>query len=228
MTKSVDFRHVDAKTRYKLLVGSVVPRPIALVTSCDSAGRVNAAPFSFFNAMCNDPPAVAVGVNYDPELRIKDTAANIAETEEFCVNLVDEGLAPLMNICEVEFPRGVSEAEMAGLNLEPGDSTAAPIIAEAPIAMECRLIQTVTLKPGRNIIIGEVLCMHFRDDLLDGEHHYVLAEKAGLIARMHGGGTYARTTDLFEMPRLTPEEKKARFDVKARARQDMGPGIGRK
>ena len=226
MTKSVDFRDIDAQTRYKLLVGSVVPRPIALVTTVDVEGQVNAAPFSFFNALCNDPPAVALGVNFDPEARVKDTAANIEATGAFVVNLVNEDLAPRMNLCEVEFVHGDSEIQRAGLTVAPGQSGPVPWICEAPIAMECKLIQTVSLKPGRNIIIGEVLCMHFRDDLLNEEKHYVLAERAGLIARMHGGGTYTRTTDLFEMPRLTPAEKNDRFGVRAKARQDMGPGPG--
>ncbi len=228
MTKSVDFSAIDPHTRYKLLVGAVVPRPIALVTSLNSNGIVNAAPFSFFNAMCNDPPAVAVGVNYETQTREKDTAANIALSREFVVNLVDEELAPAMNICEIEFDYGVSEIEMAGLSLEPGGRISTPRIGEAPIALECQLVETVSLKPGRNIIIGEVLYMHFRDDLLDDQRNYVLAQDARLIARMHGGGTYVRTTDLFEMPRLTPEEKNSKYGVRALARQDMGPEVRRK
>lgn len=219
---SIDFRDIDAKTRYKLLVGTVVPRPIAFVTSVNRQGVVNAAPFSFFNAVCNDPPAVAVSVNDSAPGKEKDTARNIREAGEFVVNLVDETLAPAMNLCEVEFGPDVSELEMAGLSPSASVQVKPPRIAEAPFAMECRLLQRVSLAPGRNIFIAEVLHMHFRDDLFDEENNYVLAEKAGIVARMHGPGAYARTTDLFDMPRLSPREKATRFGVQGLARPNLG------
>lgn len=221
---SIDFRDIDAKTRYKLLVGTVVPRPIAFVTSLSDDGVVNAAPFSFFNALCNDPPAVAVGVNDSAPGSEKDTARNIRTAGEFVVNLVDEALAPAMNLCEAEFGPDVSELDMAGLETAPSSRVSVPRIRDAPFAMECRLLEHVSLKPGRNIFIAEVLTMHLRDDLFDAEHNYVLAERAGLVARMHGPGTYARTSDLFDMPRLSPAEKQARFAVDGLARPNLGRG----
>ena len=219
---SIDFRELDPKDRYKLLVGTVVPRPIALVTSVDARGCVNAAPFSFFNALCNDPPAIAVGVNDSTPEREKDTARNIRETKAFAVNLVDEALAPAMNICEAEFPPGVSELEMAGLTAVASVQINAPHIAEAPFSLECRLLEQVSLGRGKHIFIAEVLHMHLRDDLFDAERSYVLADKAGLVARMHGSGAYARTTDLFELPRLSSEEKMRRFGVVAPVQSNRG------
>jgi flavin reductase (DIM6/NTAB) family NADH-FMN oxidoreductase RutF len=211
----VDFRLLSPRDRYKLLIGSVVPRPIALVTTVDLEGRVNAAPFSFFNAVCDDPPAVAVGVNRSAPHRPKDTAENVLATRAFVVNLVDEALAPRMNVCEVEFPHGVSELEAAGLSAAASVQVAPPFILEAPISLECRLVADVSLAPGRLVVIGEVVHMHIRDELYDAQKRYVLAERAGLVARMHGPGAYARTTDLFDMPRLSAEEKRARFGVAA-------------
>lgn len=209
----IDFRTIAPQERYKLLVGAVVPRPIALVTTVDGAGNVNAAPYSFFNAMCNDPPALAIGVNRSLDARRKDTAANVDATGELVVNLVDEAIAAQMNICEVDFPPDVDELKMAGLTAAKSTRVRPPRIAEAPIAFECRLIASVSLAPGKLIIIGEVLHMHIRDGLYDARKNYVLADRVRLIGRMHGTGWYARTTDLFEMPRLTAAEKKARFGL---------------
>ena len=208
----IDFRDLAPRERYKLIVGGVVPRPIALVTSIGEDGSVNAAPFSFFNAMCNDPPALAVGVNQPGGAALKDTARNIVWSREFVVNMVDEALAPRMNLCETEFAPTVDELAVAGLTASPSCQVRAPWIGEAPIAFECTLAETVQLAPGKFIFIGIVVHMHIRDDLYDlydRDKNYVLADKARLVARMHGGGTYARSSDLFEMPRLTRGEKEA-------------------
>lgn len=206
----IDYADISPRERYKLLVGSIVPRPIALVSTCDLQGRPNAAPFSFFNAVCDDPPAVAIGVNSSALGHIKDTARNIRSSGEFVVNLVDESIAEKMNACGVDFDPEVSEFEIAGFTAEPGVKVRAPRIVEAPISFECRRIVTVELAIERNLVIGEVVYMHIRDDLIDPEKLYVHAEHAGLIGRMHGLGWYARTTDLFDMPRRRKEE----FDTK--------------
>ena len=207
----IDFETLPPRERYKLIVGGVVPRPIAFVTSMDTDGSVNAAPFSFFNAMCNDPPALAVGVNQADDSTLKDTASNILATGEYVINLVDGALADAMNLCETEFAPHVDELKAAGLTAVASTKVAPPRVGESPIAFECRLAETVKLAPGKYIFIGIVQHMFIRDDLYDAERNYVLAEKANLVARMHGAGWYARTTDLFEMNRLDRAEKTARF-----------------
>ena len=122
----IDFRDLAPRERYKLIVGGVVPRPIALVTTIGEDGSVNAAPFSFFNAMCNDPPALAVGVNQPGGAALKDTARNIVWSREFVVNMVDEALAPRMNLCETEFAPTVDELAVAGLTASPSCQVRAP------------------------------------------------------------------------------------------------------
>lgn len=202
----IDFAELAPRDRYKLIVGSVVPRPIALVSTCDAQGRANAAPFSFFNAVCDDPPLLAIGVNSSAPGHIKDTARNIRASGEFVVNLVDEALAPRMNACGVDFGPEVNEFEVAGLTARPGVKVRAPWVGEAPIAFECRRRATLELAIERNLVLGEVVYMHVRDDLVDRERCHVHAERAGLIGRMHGLGWYARTADLFDMPRRRKEE----------------------
>ncbi len=211
---SIDFNDLPPRERYKLIVGSVVPRPIAFVTSRDVDGVVNAAPFSFFNAVCNDPPALAVGVNQSAEGMLKDTAKNILDVEEYVINMVSEEIAEKMNVCETEFAPGIDELAEAGLTQAPSVQITPPRISESPISFECRLANTVQLAPGKYVFIGIVVHMHIRDDIYDPERNYVMAEKSGLVARMHGPGGYARTSDLFDMPRLSREEKMRRFGDK--------------
>jgi len=198
----IDFASLPSDRRYKLLVSSLVPRPIALISTMSRTGQGNIAPFSFFNAVCDDPPAVAVGVNCNVPGRTKDTAQNIRDTGEFIVNLVDEALASKMNQCGASFPPEIDEFDAVGLTPQAGKRVRVPRIAEAPISFECVRMLNIELSVGRNVVIGEVVYLHVRDDLIDANSLHVHAEQAGLIARMHGGGWYARTTDLFNMPRV--------------------------
>lgn len=199
----IDYRNLTSAQRYKLLVSCLVPRPIALISSVNLAGQANIAPFSFFNAISDDPPAVAIGVNSNVVGRTKDTAQNIRETGEFVVNLVDEPLSAKMNLCGIDFPPDVDEFEAVGLTPAIGKQVRAPRIIEAPISFECVRIVNVEIGIGRNVIVGEVVHLHVRDDLIDADKLHIHADKAGLIARMHGSGWYARTTDLFNIPRAT-------------------------
>lgn len=206
----IDFLSLAPREAYKLLVGSVVPRPIALVSTISLEGASNVAPFSFFNAICDQPPAVALGVNSGRPGHMKDTIRNIRSSGEFVVNLVNEAIAEKMNICGVDFPPETDEFAIADFTPQPGSKVKCPYVAEAPISLECRSLSIIELSPGRNVVLGEVLLMHIRDDLYDAEKNYVLAEKAGLIGRMHGAGWYARTRDLFDMPRLTLQDVQAK------------------
>jgi flavin reductase (DIM6/NTAB) family NADH-FMN oxidoreductase RutF len=206
-----DMAQLAPRDRYKLLVSTVVPRPIALVTSVDGSRRVNAAPFSFFNVLGSDPPLLGLGIG-DRNLDMpKDSARNIRQSLEFVVNLVDESIAGSMNICAVDFPPEMSEIAAAGLNTLPSTRVKAPRIAESPVSFECREVQTIEI--GRNrVIFGEVLQMHIRDELIDAENLYVHTEKLRAIGRMHGAGWYTHTTDTFQIPRLSYDEWLERHD----------------
>jgi len=203
-----DLRQLRAREGYKLLTGLIVPRPIALVTTQDAEGNINAAPFSFFNMLGSDPPVIGLGVGERRPGECKDTAGNIARSGEFVVNIVDEALAERMNITAIDFPPGSDELAAAGLTTRSSAQVAPPRIAESPAGLECRAVSTIDV--GRNrILLAEVLYLHVRDDLVDTMNGYVHADRLRAIGRLHGGGWYARTTDLFEMPRLTYEQWQA-------------------
>jgi flavin reductase (DIM6/NTAB) family NADH-FMN oxidoreductase RutF len=199
-----DLAEMPTADAYKLLVSTVVPRPIALATTVDGEGRVNAAPFSFFNAVSSVPPVVVLGINPDDAGGdgYKDTERNIRDSGEFVVNLVDEELAERMNICAVDFPAGTGELDKARLTAVPSVGVRPPRIAQSPVSFECRRITGLSLGPRATLEVGRVIHIHIRDDLVDPVKSYVQTEKMRLIGRMHGRGWYARTTDLFLMDRL--------------------------
>ena len=208
-----DLSAIPASDAYKLLVSTVVPRPIALATTVDADGRVNAAPFSFFNAVSSVPPVVVLGISPgDPSAPpgdgYKDTERNIRDTGEFVVNLVDEAIAERMNICAVDFPNAIGELEHADLHPLPSVGVRAPRIAESPVSFECKRITGLSLGPRSTLEVGRVIHIHIRDDLVDPERYYVATDKMRLIGRMHGRGWYARTTDLFLMDRMSYAEWK--------------------
>ena len=199
-----DLARIPTADAYKLLVSTVVPRPIALATTVDSEGRVNAAPFSFFNAVSSVPPVVVLGISPGAasEDGYKDTGRNIRDSGEFVVNLVDEVLAERMNICAIDFSAGTGELEKAELTPLPSVGVRPPRIAQSPVSFECRRITGLSLGPRSTLEVGSVIHIHIRDDLVDPAKMYVRTEKMRLIGRMHGRGWYARTSDLFLMDRL--------------------------
>jgi flavin reductase (DIM6/NTAB) family NADH-FMN oxidoreductase RutF len=203
-----DFADMSPQQRYKLLVSTVTPRPIAWIVSQDLQGVVNAAPFSFFNAFAGDPPVVGIGIASHEQGRPKDTRANIRATGQFVVNLVSEQNAAQMNITAISFDPGVDELKEASLTPAPSIRVKPPRIAESPVAMECELLQIVDLGES-GLVLGRVVAMHIHDDMmLDPAKHYVDTPKLKLIGRMHGTGWYARTSDLFDMPRISLDEWK--------------------
>src|SRR5258708_38644863 len=143
-----DFRTLSARDRYKLMIGTVVPRPVALVTTVDLEGRINAAPFSFFNCLSADPPILALGVENHPDMSFKDTALNIRLTEVFTVNIVSHAIAEAMHICAVPFTPERDELKAAGLTAMPGERVASPWIKQAPPAFQCH--PHVTLDPAQS------------------------------------------------------------------------------
>lgn len=190
----------DAKSAYKLLAGLVTPRPIAWVTTQDEEGRVNAAPFSFFNVFGTRPPILAFAPG-DKEPGIpKDTARNIRRHGEFVVNLVDEACADAMNQTSSEVEFGVSEIELAGLTTAPSVSVGPPRIAEAPVALECR--EWSTMEIGRNrMVIGLIDRVYTKDGVLDPETLLVNPDVFKPIGRMEVPSGYCKTGDRFQMPR---------------------------
>lgn len=202
-----DFQSLKPAIRYKLMVSTIVPRPIAWVVSQDAAGALNAAPFSFFNALSSDPPVIGIGVGRHSSGRGKDTRNNIASTREFVVNLVSDATAEAMNITAIEFEPDVNEIREAGLTTVPSVRIKPPRIAESPVAFECELLQLIDLAPHSGIVLGRIVAMHVRDDaVLDAANGYLDTPGLGLIGRMHGTGWYARTSDRFEIPRIPVAE----------------------
>ena len=189
----------SALNNYKLLIGSVVPRPIAFVSTVSSAGVFNLAPFSFFNAVCAEPPILTFAAGHRmPE---KDTLANVRATGEFVVNVVTEEIAERMNLCSGEYPAGVSEFEISDLTPVASDLVRAPLVLESPLNMECRVVQILDLstKPrGGSLVIGEVIRFHV--DQAITEEMRIDPEKLRAIGRM-GGDLYTRTRDRFAMAR---------------------------
>ncbi|QYZ69344.1 flavin reductase family protein [Neotabrizicola shimadae] len=198
-----DLSAVPEPIAYKLLAATVIPRPIAWVVTQDAEGRLNAAPFSFFNVMGSAPPTVALGILADPARGLKDTAQAILDTGEFVVNLVPERLVQAMNLTSIDAPRGVNELELAGLATLPSDSVAPPRIAESPVAFECRLHTSVETGPNQVVVIGQVTTVHIEDRfLLDPVRAHVDTDALDLVARSFGAG-YIRSHDTFQLARPT-------------------------
>ena len=211
-----DFAAIPPRECYKLLVSTVTPRPIAWIVSQNLKGQLNAAPFSFFNAFSGDPPVVGVGIGSHEPGRAKDTRRNIRETREFVVNLVSEEVAEAMNITAIEFEASVNELTEAQLKTLPSVRVKPPRIAISPVSMECALMQIVDLGPDNGLVLGRVIAMHVRDDMvLDPAKNYIDTPKLKLIGRMHGTGWYARTSDLFKMDRIPRAEWTLRADEAA-------------
>ncbi|HYZ20830.1 MAG TPA: flavin reductase family protein [Rhodopila sp.] len=199
-----DFAAAKSENVYKLLVATIGPRPIAWVTTQDVDGTVNAAPFSFFNAVSGNPPVVAIGIGGRGPGDVKDTGGNIRRTGQFVVNLVSFELAEPMNVTAIDFPKEVDELREAGLSTAPSLHVKPPRIAEAPVAMECERLVIVDVGIDRAVVLGKVVAMYVRDDcVLDAERCYIDTPKLDLIGRMHGAGWYARVTERFEMPRIS-------------------------
>ncbi len=204
-----DFDKLPARERYKLAVSCVVPRPIAWVVSQDAAGVVNAAPFSFFNVFSEDPLVLAFGCG-PGKPGGKDTLQNIKALGQFVVCMVSEPLAEAMNVTAVDFAPSVDEVAEAGLTKAASTHVAVPRIAESPVSFECETFKLIEIGP-HTMVLGKVLAMHIHDDCVeDATKNYVDTVKLGLIGRMHGRGWYTRTTDRFDMPRMTVDEWEAK------------------
>jgi flavin reductase (DIM6/NTAB) family NADH-FMN oxidoreductase RutF len=190
------------RERYKLLAGFVLPRPIAWVTTLGPTGVVNAAPFSFFNVMCEDPPLCIFAANHRPDGRLKDTAANIQRNNEFVVNLTDEPLAQAMHETSGDFPPEVGEPGYLGLKLAPSSKISVPRLADAPWAMECKTWKIIDVNNDRLLIMGEGVNFYIRDELWDPAAMRVHMERYHPIGRMFAD-RYCRTDDRVVFPAAT-------------------------
>src|SRR5271156_886563 len=197
-----DMENPKGRTSHNLLIGLVAPRPIALVTSMNEDGGLNAAPFSSYNYLCTDPPIVGMGVTNRPGTRTpKDTAGNIHSTGEYVINVVTEDLLEKMNICATDFPAGVDELEMAGLTTAPSSVVKVPRIAEAHAALECREYAAIAIGSKSRIVLGQVVAMYVEDRFVEpvqeGRGPYIKTEELHAIGRMNGLGSYVKTRDAF-------------------------------
>lgn len=189
-----------ADRAYMLLASLVTPRPIAFVTTLSPDGKINAAPFSFFNLLGAQPPLLAFAPGDRDDGTPKDTALNIRATHEFVVNLVDENIAEAMNQCAASLPYGENELQHAGLHAAPSSLVKPPRIAESPASLEC--VEWGTLQIGGNrVVIGLIQRLHLRDELFDAEKKRIRSDKFLVIGRMASPHWYCRTRDRFELIR---------------------------
>ena len=193
----VDFRSLPAYPRYKLMASLIVPRPIALVTTLGENGVVNAAPFSMFNMVGEDPPLVMISLNRLKDGRLKDTAANILRSGEFVVHMADEAMGQQMHDCGVAHPPQVSELEVVGLSAVPSQTVQPPRIAQAPVAFECVLHETMETD-SRYVFFGRVQWMAAREGLIDTERWRVNLRDYAPVARF-GASFYIRCADRYAM-----------------------------
>jgi flavin reductase (DIM6/NTAB) family NADH-FMN oxidoreductase RutF len=206
-----DLRTLLPRARYKLLAGSIVPRPIALISSLSGEGRANLAPFAFFQLVSYDPDLVVNGFGRRPDGEPRNTLANIRATGEYVINLVDEAMIEQMNVCAVDFPEDVDELAVSGFTPEPSRSVGPVRVAESPVALECKLVQELTFG-SHTIVIGEVGWCRIRDDLVDDQHR-IDQGRLNVIARL-GGAEYARGWSRFEMPLMSYVEWSSRQETR--------------
>jgi flavin reductase (DIM6/NTAB) family NADH-FMN oxidoreductase RutF len=216
MTIGLDFdlSKLQPQERYKLLIGLVVPRPIALVTTVSKGGVVNTAPYSFFNIFSETPALVVIGIDARADGSMKDSARNARDTGVFVVNLVDEALAAAMNDCAVDFPPDMSETSALGLALAAGIHVPVPRLVDAPAALECRKMMMINIGPDRELLIGEVLGVQVRSGIVDRDTLRVDFDAYKPVGRL-AGSLYARQHDRFKLERESFEKWTRRTDWQA-------------
>ena len=200
-----DFSKLTSKDRYKLLSSTVIPRPIALVSTIDENGVLNAAPYSFFNMFAEEPATCVLGIQKRPDGKYKDTSSLIRKSGEYVINLVDMDLAESMNISSINFDPEYDEFDLAGFTPVASRLIAPPRIKEAPVSFECRRTVTLQLNEERDLVVGEVLTMHARDGLIDPETLYLDREKYDVVGRLYAD-LYAPLREVFSLKSPTQEE----------------------
>ncbi len=197
----VDPASLSPREKHDFFASVIVPRPIAFVSTVDEKGRFNAAPYSAFARLVMNPPIVFLAVGRRG-IREKDTARNIAAVGDFVINMVDDNLAQAMNQASTSYPPDVDEIKETGLTALKSDKVKSPRIAEAPLSLECRLMQTLEFGDSRRrgtIFLGEVVLVHLKDEIITNGKIDPL--KAKIIGRLGETDLYCRTTDIFRMKR---------------------------
>ena len=189
--------------RYKLLIGLVIPRPIAWVSTWSEGGVANCAPFSFFNVISEDPPLCILSFNWRSDGTIKHSLKNIRRTEEFVVNLADEGTANAMHLSSTELPEGESEFIKYGLTPVPAKLVKHPRIAEAAASLECRVERRINFGPEREMVVGEILLIHARDGIIDPATKRISEELYRPVGRLFAE-RYCTTRQRFNLPGKLP------------------------
>ena len=203
-----DLQNLSLKDCHDLLVGAVLPRPIAFVSTIGANGVNNLAPFSYFTVLSSQPAVVGFGIGPKRDGGKKDTLANVEFTGDFVINVVTEELAKAMNLTSGEYPAEVDEFKEAGLTAIPGDRVKSPRVAESPIHLECKLIQILQFGEAPRVnrfVIGEVLQIQVKEGLLQG--NIAKADRLKAIGRL-GEDFYCRTQDIFEMKRPEIQNKR--------------------
>ena len=205
----IDPAEQSFKDNHKIMIGSIVPRPIAFVSTVSSEGMPNLAPFSYFNGVCSNPPTVMFAPGrrgYDG--KTKDTLNNIRATKEFVINIVSESFVEKMVKCSTDFDPHVNEFEISGLNSEPSKKISPPLVQESKVSFECHLNQIVEIGDGTAgsgfVVIGTVVLFHIDDDVY--KNGRIDLDALNPIGRL-AGNSYTRITDTFESVRQIKPDK---------------------
>ncbi|MFF2755602.1 flavin reductase family protein [Psychrobacillus sp. NPDC058041] len=197
---SIDPKQNSERDNYKLLIGSIIPRPIAFVTTQSEDGIVNGAPFSYFNIVSSNPPMVSLAVQR-PNNHLKDTARNIYNNRQFVVHIVDDENVAKINETAASLPASESEIELANLTLVPSENVSVPGVKEAKVRMECRLVQAIPLGgngPGSDLFIGEIVRFHIDEAIY--ENGRIDPRGLNAVSRL-AGVNYAKIGDIFSIDR---------------------------
>jgi flavin reductase (DIM6/NTAB) family NADH-FMN oxidoreductase RutF len=201
----LELAQLPALERYKLLIGLVIPRPIAWVSTLSENGVANCAPFSFFNVISEDPPLCILSFNWRSDGTIKHTLKNIRRTGEFVVNLADEGCANALHLCGTELPEAESEFAKFGLTPVPAKLVKHPRIGEAAASFECRVERRIQFGPEREMVVGEILLIHARDGIIDPATKRISEERYRPVGRLFAE-RYCTTRQRFNLPGALPPD----------------------
>ena len=199
----LELAHLPALERYKILIGLVIPRPIAWISTWSENGVANCAPFSFFNVISEDPPLCITTFNWRSDGAIKHTLKNIRRTGEYVVNLADEGTANQMHLSGTELPESESEFKNYRLTPAPAKLVKHPRIAEAAASFECRVERRINFGPEREMVVGEILLIHARDGIIDPVTKRISEQLYRPVGRLFAE-RYCTTRQRFNLPGALP------------------------